>query len=106
MLLRPILRIFFFLTLLLPVAVQAQIDSTHMGKGQNILVIGRHADMMAKVTDMLASNGYQPHGALTNEAAFTVFNDQQIDAVVIGGGVDSESRALFHREFVRLRPTS
>jgi DNA-binding NtrC family response regulator len=93
-----------FLTSLLPLAAQAQPDSTHMGHGAHLLVIGRHADMMAKVSAMLTSHGYQPHGALTNDAAFAIFQDQPIAAVVIGGGVDDESRARFHREFVRLRP--
>jgi hypothetical protein len=70
-----------------------------MGHGEKLLVIGRHAGMMERVTDLLKSHNYQPSGALTNEEALQKFEEEKPKAVIIGGGVDEESRALFHRSF-------
>jgi CheY-like chemotaxis protein len=70
-----------------------------MGHGEKILVIGRHADMLARITNMLKNHQYNAFGAQTNEEALQKFEDEKPEAVIIGGGVDSESRALFHRTF-------
>lgn len=70
-----------------------------MGHGEKVLVIGRHADMLARVTDMLKTHNYDAVGVLTNEEALQKFEAEKPGAVLIGGGVDSESRALFHRTF-------
>jgi CheY-like chemotaxis protein len=70
-----------------------------MGHGEKVLVIGRHPDMLAKVTDMLKNHGYNAIGAQTNDEALEKFEAEKPLAVVIGGGVDGESRALFHRTF-------
>lgn len=70
-----------------------------MGQGEKLLVIGRHADMLARVSDMLKNHGYHPIGAQTNEEALDLFEKEKPQAVIIGGGVDGESRALFHRLF-------
>jgi CheY-like chemotaxis protein len=70
-----------------------------MGLGEKILVIGRHADMLARVTDMLKNHNYNPVGVQTNEEALEKFASEKPLAVLIGGGVDGESRALFHRTF-------
>jgi len=70
-----------------------------MGHEEKVLVIGRHADMLARVSEMLKSHHYDPVGATTNEEALQKFATEKPLAVLIGGGVDSESRALFHRTF-------
>lgn len=70
-----------------------------MGQGEKVLVIGRHADMLARVGDMLKNHGYNPVGTQTNEEALQLFEKEKPLAVIIGGGVDGESRALFHRLF-------
>jgi CheY-like chemotaxis protein len=70
-----------------------------MGHREKVLVIGRHADMLARVTDMLKNHSYAAVGAQTNEEALEKFETEKPHAVIIGGGVDSESRALFHRVF-------
>jgi CheY-like chemotaxis protein len=70
-----------------------------MGHGEKVLVIGRHADMLARVTDMLKNHNYVAIGAQTNEEALQKFEAEKPEAVLIGGGVDGESRALFHRTF-------
>lgn len=71
---------------------------------QKVLVIGRHQDMMQKVLKMLQNEGYEAIGELTNENAITTFKQNNIQAVVIGGGVDTESRNLFHTEFSAWNP--
>lgn len=72
---------------------------------KNILVIGRHADMLQNVLQLLQANNYQANGAITNQDAFHLFSVENFDAIIIGGGVDVESRTLFHSEFVRLKPS-
>jgi hypothetical protein len=75
-----------------------------MGQGEKLLVIGRHADMLQKITAMLNGQGYLAIGKQWNEEAITAFKADHFDAVIIGGGVDNESRDLFHTEFPKLNP--
>ena len=75
-----------------------------MGQGEKVLVIGRHADMLSKITTMLKQQGYDAIGKQLNQEAILAFKSATIDAVIIGGGVDSESRDLFHTEFPRINP--
>jgi DNA-binding NarL/FixJ family response regulator len=70
-----------------------------MGHGEKVLVIGRHAKMLSSVTDMLKKHNYEAVGVQTNEEALEKFETEKPHAVIIGGGVDNESRALFHRTF-------
>lgn len=79
-------------------------NKNQMGHGEKILVIGRHADMLAKVTDLLTTQGYLATGKQENEEAMSLFKKEHFDAVIIGGGVDHESRVLFHTEFPKLNP--
>lgn len=72
---------------------------------KKVLVIGRHAEMLERVTSLIRQQGYVCIGKLTNEEALLAFQTEKIDAVVIGGGVDLESRNLFHREFTKLNPS-
>ncbi len=76
-----------------------------MGHGENILIIGRHADMLAKITEILKQHGYKAIGKITNQEALLSFQSNTFDAVIIGGGVDKESRELFHKEFPKTNPT-
>jgi DNA-binding NarL/FixJ family response regulator len=75
-----------------------------MGHGEKILIIGRHAAMLTKIADMLKQHGYNSIGKMTNEEAILAFKSDSIDAVIIGGGVDKESRDLFHLEFPKINP--
>lgn len=75
-----------------------------MGNGEKILVIGRHAAMMSRVLDLLNAHGYNAVGRQENNEAITVFKSEVFQAVVIGGGVDDESRRLFHTEFKKVAP--
>jgi DNA-binding NarL/FixJ family response regulator len=75
-----------------------------MGHGEKILIIGRHASMLTKIADMLKQNGYIAIGKMTNGDAMLAYKSENIDAVIIGGGVDSDSREYFHREFPKINP--
>lgn len=75
-----------------------------MGHGEKVLIIGRHVGMLAKITDLLKQHGYNSIGKMTNDEAILAFKSDTIDAVIIGGGVDAESRDLFHLEFPKINP--
>jgi DNA-binding NtrC family response regulator len=75
-----------------------------MGHGEKVLVIGRHENMLAKVTALLQQHGYRAIGKQWNQEAIQAFTSDKIDAVIIGGGVDDESRNLFHTEFSKINP--
>lgn len=75
-----------------------------MGHGEKVLVIGRHADMLQKITEMLNRQGYNTIGKQWNEEAIAAFQAEVFDAVLIGGGVDNESRQLFHDKFPITNP--
>lgn len=75
-----------------------------MGHGEKVLIIGRHADMLQKITEMSNQHGYSAIGKMTNEEAISAFKSELMDAVIIGGGVDSASRDLFHLEFPKINP--
>lgn len=70
-----------------------------MGQQEKILVIGRHPDMLKRVIRMLKEHHYDAIGATTNEEALQKFKTERPLAVLIGGGVDGESRDMFHQRF-------
>jgi DNA-binding LacI/PurR family transcriptional regulator len=76
-----------------------------MGNGEKVLIIGRHAEMLSKITEIIKQNGYNSIGIMTNDEAILTFKSETIDAVIIGGGVDSESRNFFHSEFIKINPS-
>ncbi len=76
-----------------------------MEEKTTVLVIGRHTAMLARVTAELNALGYDAHGSSTNEAALKFGQEQPLDAVMIGGGVDAESRAIFHASFPKWNPS-
>jgi DNA-binding NtrC family response regulator len=77
----------------------------YMGQGEKVLVIGRHADMLTKVVQLLKQHGYSAIGEQWNGQAMAAFKKDTIQAVIIGGGVDEESRAYFHQEFPKINPS-
>jgi CheY-like chemotaxis protein len=74
------------------------------GEPKTILVIGRHADMLEMVKNLLIKNGYNAIGATTDSDALELFRNNPVDAVLIGGGVESASRAWFGDVFSGLNP--
>ena len=74
-------------------------------KPVNILVIGRHPQIMETVLRLL--NGqpdWQAQGALTDDHAQQLFYSATFHLVLIGGGVDDESERKLRDTFVALRP--
>lgn len=69
-----------------------------------VLVIGRHADMLARITGLLQQNGYDAIGKTTNHEALEAFRAAPAQAIIIGGGVDFESRQWFHSELPKINP--
>jgi hypothetical protein len=47
----------------------------------------------------LRQNNFDAVGANSNEEALALFQEGNFDVVLIGGGVDTESRDLFRKEF-------
>ncbi len=72
---------------------------------KRILVIGRHANLMSCILEMLRLDGYDAVGKQENEEAIAAFEYEKFDVVVIGGGVDSESRKLFKETFICINPS-
>lgn len=72
---------------------------------RNVLIIGRHPELLNKIMFLLKDNNFNVFGSINNEEAFTILKSTSIDAVVIGGGVDSLSRNLFFTEFPKINPT-
>lgn len=70
----------------------------------SILVIGRHKHILEKVTAMLKQHGYTVIGKQWNDEAIEAFKHEKIEAVIIGGGVDIESRKQLYEEFTKLNP--
>ncbi|MBX9783850.1 MAG: hypothetical protein K2X48_11230 [Chitinophagaceae bacterium] len=61
----------------------------------SILILGRHSGMMQNVISFLNSNGFdKAKGVLTNEEVKTELLTHQYQVVIIGGGVDGETRQM------------
>lgn len=69
-----------------------------------ILVVGRHPDIMRKVTELLASGGYGHLSALEDAEAIALIRSASPDALLLGGGVEPPSRAALRAEFERVHP--
>jgi DNA-binding NtrC family response regulator len=93
----------FAIGLLTLIGCNAQ-NKNLMGHNEKVLVIGRHADMLTKITEMLKQHGYNAIGKQWNEEAIAAFKADTFQAVIIGGGVDAESRSFFHKEFPKINP--
>jgi DNA-binding NtrC family response regulator len=69
-----------------------------------ILVVGRHPAIMVKVQALIESAGYTHLGALTDEEAIALMRSAAPDALLLGGGVEPESRATLSAAFEAARP--
>lgn len=76
-----------------------------MNRKKKILVIGRNQSIMNKILSLLEMEGYMAKGVFSNSDAIQSFDEEMFDAVVIGGGVDDESRSLFHTTFLAKKPS-
>lgn len=71
-----------------------------------ILVIGRHAEILATVTRLLNNQpGWKASGVQTDEEAQSLFATKPFDVVLIGGGVEEQSEIKLTNEFNSVQPS-
>jgi DNA-binding response OmpR family regulator len=66
---------------------------------KRLLIIGRYPEVMQRITALLQAQGYSIDSALTDDEALKIFSEKSFDAVVIGGGVEPQSRQVFQTTF-------
>jgi DNA-binding NtrC family response regulator len=71
----------------------------------NILVIGRHQQIMETVVRLInAQPDWCAQGATTDEQAIEIFSVTPFQLVLIGGGVEEESESKLKMEFEKINP--
>jgi hypothetical protein len=96
-----ITAIIFILNVLL---FNKKVKKEFMGNNEIILVIGRHQFIMDRVIPLLKAHNYNAYSVATDQEAIDFVKNNKVDAVLIGGGVEDESRKLFHTEFISINP--
>lgn len=71
----------------------------------NVLVLGRHAAMLQNALTLLSQNGYGATGYTTDEEIIRALQTTNIDLVVIGGGVEANSRSLINATAAQVMPS-
>lgn len=79
-------------------------DPPAMTSTPRVLVVGRHASIMTKVESLLAAAGLACVAALTDDEALAAIEQEALDALLLGGGVEPSSRARLAAAFERMRP--
>lgn len=68
----------------------------------NILVVGRHAEILKTVVGLLNSEPqWKAIGAITDDDAARAFDDHAVDLVLFGGGVEESSEHILRERFQR-----
>ncbi|MEY4930090.1 MAG: hypothetical protein RI909_814 [Bacteroidota bacterium] len=76
-----------------------------MNEQINILVIGRHEQIMDTVVRLINTQpNWNAHGAMTDEQAMVTFSQNKFDLVLVGGGVEEASETKFNMEFEKINP--
>lgn len=71
----------------------------------NILVIGRHPQIMETVLRLINGQpNWQAQGALTDSEAIEKFNSTNFNLVLIGGGVEVSSEQKLKVAFEKINP--
>jgi hypothetical protein len=71
----------------------------------NMLVIGRHKEIMQTVLRLINQNpAYNASGATTNDEAVALFRSGDFQLIILGGGVDRTSEAFFRKTFAEIKP--
>jgi hypothetical protein len=71
----------------------------------NILVIGRHQQIMETVVRLINTQpGWSAQGATTDEQAIEIFTGTHVHLVLIGGGVEEDSESKLKIEFEKINP--
>lgn len=73
-----------------------------MPQPPRVLVVGRHPEILARVTALFAQSGLEVLGALRDDEAIAQMANA--DAMVIGGGVEDASRPALVGAFRSARP--
>lgn len=68
-----------------------------------VLVVGRHASILARVTALLEGAGYVVGGALADDDAIRLMASG-FDALLLGGGVEADSRPRLRTAFAAASP--
>jgi hypothetical protein len=71
----------------------------------NILVIGRHTEILEVILRLINGEpNWHAVGALADDKAIALFNEQLFDIVLIGGGVNDESIGTLTNRFKAKNP--
>ncbi len=71
----------------------------------HILIIGRHPQIMETVVRLIESQrGWTAKGALTDEEAVALFQKENFELVLIGGGVEETSEDKLKEVFLMKNP--
>jgi len=72
----------------------------------NILVLGRNPEITEVILRLInGTNNWQAIGALTDEDALSLFEQQPFDIVLVGSGVNEESLNLLEARFIIKNPS-
>lgn len=69
-----------------------------------ILVVGRHQEILSRVTGVLETAGYRVFGTTADESALALMTSETPDALLLGGGVERASRQTLIACFHTARP--
>ncbi|WP_200837092.1 response regulator receiver protein [Dyadobacter sp. 3J3] len=71
----------------------------------NILAIGRHEEILETVLRIInKSENWIAQGALTDEKAIALFEEQKFDIVLLSGGIKEECEAELRATFTQKDP--
>jgi len=71
----------------------------------HILIIGRHPQIMETVVRLIESQqGWSAKGAMIDEEAVAIFQQENFDLVLIGGGVEETSEEKLKEVFLMKNP--
>ncbi len=62
-----------------------------------VLIIGRNAKLLENLLAQVRAAGFEAQGATLDVDALRLMRNEIFDVVAIGGGVETDSRATFHR---------
>jgi hypothetical protein len=75
-----------------------------MSKTQ-ILVIGRHPEILATVVRLVNNNpAWNATGCISDDESISAFDTQQFDLVLLGGGIEEQSEELLSAYFRSVKP--
>ena len=71
----------------------------------HILIVGRHQQIMETVVRLIESQrGWSAKGTLTDDEAVAIFQQENFDLVLIGGGVEETSEEKLKKVFLMKNP--